>query len=76
MEKLKLYITESINELSHKVSWPTWEELQSDTFVVIVASLISAFVIFFMDFLFGANPENVVFKGLLNYVYQFIELIS
>ena len=46
MRKLGLYIKEATNELLHKVSWPTWNELQSSAVVVMVASLIIAMIIF------------------------------
>ena len=51
MKKLKLqsYIEESYDELKHKVSWPTWSELQSSAIVVSVASLIIAIVVYLMD---------------------------
>lgn len=50
--KLKNYLKESYNELVHKVSWPTWAELQSSAIVVMVAALIIAIVVFAMDFSF------------------------
>jgi preprotein translocase subunit SecE len=50
--KLRHYIKESFNELVHKVSWPTWAELQSSAIVVMIASLIIAIVVFVMDFSF------------------------
>jgi len=43
------YIKESYDELMHKVSWPTWSELQNSAVVVSVASLIIALVVFVMD---------------------------
>ncbi len=49
MEGIIAYIKESYNELAYKVTWPDWLKLQQSTVLVIVASLISAFVIFFMD---------------------------
>ena len=49
MERLKLYIIESYNELVNKVTWPSWQSLQSSTILVLVASLIIAIVIFAMD---------------------------
>ena len=52
MSKLVSYIKESYDELMHKVSWPTWSELQNSAIVVSIASLIIAFVIFLMDFTF------------------------
>ncbi|MBK7028727.1 MAG: preprotein translocase subunit SecE [Bacteroidales bacterium] len=43
------YVTESYDELMHKVSWPTWSELQNSAVVVSIASLIIALVVFLMD---------------------------
>lgn len=60
MEKIKLYIRESYNELVHKVTWPTWANLNSSTIVVVIASLIIALIIFVMD---------VISKGILDAIY-------
>ena len=49
MEKIKLYILESYNELVNKVTWPSWASLQSNTILTIIASLILALIIFVMD---------------------------
>ena len=43
------YIKESYDELIHKVSWPTWSELQGSAIVVSIASLIIALVVYMMD---------------------------
>lgn len=48
-EKIKTYVKESFNELFHKVSWPTWQELQSSAMVVCIASLIVAVLVYLMD---------------------------
>ncbi|MGZ4049051.1 MAG: preprotein translocase subunit SecE, partial [Bacteroidia bacterium] len=53
MSKFKTYIDETTNELLHKVSWPTWSELQSSAIVVAIASVIIALVVFAMDFTFN-----------------------
>ncbi|MQY79554.1 MAG: preprotein translocase subunit SecE [Bacteroidetes bacterium] len=50
--KIKSYFQDAYNELMHKVSWPTWKELQSSAIVVMVASVIIALVIFAMDYSF------------------------
>lgn len=70
MEGAKQYITEAYNELMYKVTWPTAKELQSTSTVVIIASIIFALIVFVMDFIFGANPENSIFNGILYWVYQ------
>jgi preprotein translocase subunit SecE len=62
MEKIRLYLTESYNELMHKVTWPTWPNLTSTTVVVLVASLLIALVIFVMDFL--ANGATTFIYGI------------
>jgi len=59
--KLKLYFQEAFNELIHKVSWPTWPDLQSSALVVMVASLIIALLIFAMDYSFQ-NLMDVIYK--------------
>ena len=46
------YFKESYSELMHKVTWPTWSELQSSAILVMVTSLLLALVIWVMDFSF------------------------
>jgi len=43
------YIKESYIELTQKVTWPTWRELQSSAVLVLVAAIIIALVIVGMD---------------------------
>ncbi|WP_257657277.1 preprotein translocase subunit SecE [Parapedobacter lycopersici] len=43
------FIKDSYTEMTQKVTWPTWSELQSSAIVVLVASIIIALVIFAMD---------------------------
>ena len=50
--KVVTYVQESYDELMHKVSWPTWSELQGSAIVVSVASLIIAVIVFSMDEVF------------------------
>jgi preprotein translocase subunit SecE len=59
--KLKIYFEEAFNELVHKVSWPTWKELQSSALIVMVASFIIALIVFVMDF---------SFENIMNFVYS------
>jgi preprotein translocase subunit SecE len=60
MKKIKAYFKESYDELVHKVSWPTWPELQSSAIVVLVASLIIALVVLIMD---------ASFRNLMKFIY-------
>ena len=48
--KVTNYLQDTYNELVHKVSWPSWTDLQNSAIVVMVASLIIALVVFAMDF--------------------------
>ncbi|MDQ8054186.1 MAG: preprotein translocase subunit SecE [Pedobacter sp.] len=43
------FIKESYEEMTEKVTWPTWGELQNSAVLVLVASLIIALVVFLMD---------------------------
>jgi preprotein translocase subunit SecE len=43
------YIKESYIELTEKVTWPTWRELQSSAILVLIAAIIIALLIFGMD---------------------------
>jgi preprotein translocase subunit SecE len=49
MDRLRLYIRESYNELVNKVTWPTWPSLLSSTVLVLVASMIFALATLVMD---------------------------
>jgi len=57
--KIINYIKESYNELVHKVTWPSWEELQSSAIIVMVSTLLIALVIAFMDWGFKNILENL-----------------
>lgn len=49
MDKIRLYISESLEELKTKITWPTWTNLQQTTGIVLLACAILALVIFSMD---------------------------
>ncbi len=53
MANVAEYIKESYIELTEKVTWPTWKELQSSAILVLVAALIIAMLIFGMDQVIG-----------------------
>ena len=57
------YVKESYNELVHKVTWPTFAQLQNSTVVVMVASLIFAIVILAMDISFE-NIMEAIYRTL------------
>ncbi len=62
MESIKQYLIESYNELVTKVTWPNWEQLQSTSVVVIVASLILALIIFLMDLVSKGVLDGVIYN--------------
>ena len=64
MKGLQLYVKEAYNELVHKVTWPTWEELQESALVVLVAALIFAIVVLGMDF---------ASKKLMEVIYSIVQ---
>ena len=60
------YVKESYNELVHKVTWPTFAQLQNSTVVVMVASLIFAIVILAMDISFENIMEAIYRLSLIH----------
>ena len=53
------YFKNSYNELVHKVTWPSLQQLIGSTKVVLVASVIFAIVVFAMDFAFNELMDQV-----------------
>jgi len=53
--KINNYFRETRDELVNKVSWPTWEELRESTWIVLVASLLFALVIWALDSVLGVS---------------------
>lgn len=49
MAKFGNYIQEAYDELVHKVTWPTWSELQQTTIIVLVSLVLVTVLIFGMD---------------------------
>jgi len=65
------YIKEVVDELKNKVSWPTWQELQTSSIIVLVTSVIIALLVFAMDYITGINGETSIWKGILGFYYDF-----
>lgn len=59
MSKFINYLKESYTELTKKVSWPSWEKLQSSALLVLVATIILAVVVFLIDFAFQHLMEFI-----------------
>ena len=56
---IKGYFRESYTELVHKVTWPTWAELQNSAVLVLVATLIIALIVAFMELGFSKIMEFI-----------------
>jgi preprotein translocase subunit SecE len=61
MNKIANYVKESYKELTEKVTWPNWEQLQQSTMIVLVSTLVITAIISLMDFAAG---------GALKFVYN------
>ncbi|HVG12001.1 MAG TPA: preprotein translocase subunit SecE [Flavisolibacter sp.] len=51
MNKISNYFSESFRELSEKVTWPTWNQLQQSTMIVLGATLFITALVWLMDFI-------------------------
>ncbi len=63
MAKFGTYVQEAYDELVHKVSWPSWDELQQTTIIVLVALILITAIIFGMDF---------ASEGVLRIIYNIL----
>ncbi len=61
--KVGKYLREIYDEMVHKVSRPTWKELQSSALIVMIASLLIAAVVLVMD---------LTFERALDWVYRLL----
>jgi preprotein translocase subunit SecE len=61
MESIRLYIKESYMELVNKVTWPTWPNLLSSAYVVLIATAIISLIVFVLD---------AISNGALDAIYK------
>ncbi|MDE0470320.1 MAG: preprotein translocase subunit SecE [Ekhidna sp.] len=61
MIKIVAFFKESYNELTHKVFWPKYSELQNSAILVLIASLIFALMIGVIDY---------AFDNLIGFIYE------
>ena len=64
MTKIGSYFGESYKELTEKVTWPNWMQLQQSTVIVLIATLLVTAIVFVMD---------VASRGLLDLIYGFFK---
>ena len=62
MNKVSNYFRDSYKELLEKVTWPTWEQLQQSTMIVLGATLLITALIWGMDFI-AAGGLNEIYKS-------------
>ena len=55
MSNIKDYINGTVEEMRDKVSWPTFKELQNNSVLVLIGSLVFALVVGAMDFVFDSS---------------------
>ncbi|MGV3528401.1 MAG: preprotein translocase subunit SecE [Flavisolibacter sp.] len=63
MNKLSTYFKESYRELTEKVTWPNWTQLQQSTMIVLAATLLITAIVALMD---------LVAAGGLKFLYNFL----
>jgi preprotein translocase subunit SecE len=49
MNKVSVYLKDSYKELVEKVTWPSWNQLQQSTMIVIGATLFITAIVWVMD---------------------------
>jgi len=64
MNKLTAYLKDSYKELVEKVTWPSWEQLQQSTMIVLGATIFITAIVGVMDF---------VANGALKTIYSFFK---
>jgi preprotein translocase subunit SecE len=64
MNKVSSYFRDSWKELIEKVTWPTWNQLQQSTVIVLVATLVITAMVWVMDF---------ASQNLLKLIYSFFK---
>lgn len=64
MNKLTTFVSESYKELTEKVTWPKWEQLQQSTMIVLGATAFITLIVALMDFI--AN-------GAMKFIYSLFD---
>ena len=65
MSNVVLFLKDSYEEMTHRVSWPTWAELQNSAVIVLVASVIIALLVLAMDESVG-NLLKLFYRSVAN----------
>ena len=61
MNKVSTYFQESWKEMTEKVTWPSWNQLQQSTIIVLGATLVITAIVYVMD---------LASRGVLKMIYS------
>lgn len=59
MNKFSLFLKDSYKEMTEKVSWPGWEQLQQSTMIVLGATIFITALVAIMDFIANGSMKFV-----------------
>jgi preprotein translocase subunit SecE len=60
MNKISIYFKESYKELTEKVSWPNWAQLQQSTMIVLISTILLTLVVWLaMDSIISFVLKNI-----------------
>jgi preprotein translocase subunit SecE len=60
MNKISIYFKESYKELTEKVSWPNWAQLQQSTMIVLISTILLTLVVWLaMDSVISFVLKNI-----------------
>lgn len=59
MNKFTVFVKESYKELTEKVTWPKWEQLQQSTMIVLGATLFITAIVALMDFIANGSMKFI-----------------
>jgi preprotein translocase subunit SecE len=59
MNKFGAFVKDSYVELTEKVSWPKWEQLQQSTMIVLGATLFITAIVALMDFVANGSMKFI-----------------
>ncbi len=59
MNKITTYFRDSYKELVEKVSWPTWDQLQQSTMIVVGATLFITAIVGVMDLVCNSSLKFI-----------------
>jgi len=65
MNKIATYFRESYKELTEKVTWPNWKQLQQSTMIVLIAALVITAMVSLLGFVTG-GALKLIYNQLFN----------